>query len=309
MRLRAFAEDSRTEIATSFTSLLLPDFESSFFETLKGRLLMQSFANDQNSIWRLDFDLQEEVTTKFVDSFRNFRFLVIQAGTIFMDSHLQSLSCCENTAVIVNLDAHRVRIPPGRSTIWIMNPNGAGYERLNEAITLNRNKVAIVPFWDLSTNLGGFMAPGGDAISSFIWEAGINLLYAMILRQFNPNKIDYNSLYSRHREAIKLRSYLLENYTNPVLFYKLKVDPTLRRSFVELYKMTPAQYLKEVRVLHAERLLQETEMKIQEIAWEVGYHQSSFTRIFTLKMGISPQDFRNHIKEKSIVVAKRISFQ
>lgn len=58
--------------------------------------------------------------------------------------------------------------------------------------------------------------------------------------------------------------------------------------------------LQEVRVRHACSLLASTDMKVVDIAYEVGYESfSSFSRNFRTKVGVSPSDYRQaHMQRK-----------
>jgi len=55
-------------------------------------------------------------------------------------------------------------------------------------------------------------------------------------------------------------------------------------------------YLKEIRIGEAKKLLQETDMKIVEISSKVGYeHEKHFTRTFKTITGLTPSQYRNSL--------------
>lgn len=57
--------------------------------------------------------------------------------------------------------------------------------------------------------------------------------------------------------------------------------------------MTPNEYIQNIRLEKAKILLQETDLSLLEISQIVGYsHQSSLTRLFQKKEGLSPGAFR-----------------
>ncbi len=65
------------------------------------------------------------------------------------------------------------------------------------------------------------------------------------------------------------------------------------RLFKAFYKQTPHQFINLIRVKKAQYLLVQTNLPVIEIAFILGFeHLTSFTRMFTKKMGISPQGFR-----------------
>ena len=54
-------------------------------------------------------------------------------------------------------------------------------------------------------------------------------------------------------------------------------------------------YLKEIRMREAKKLLTETDMKIIEISQAVGYdHEKHFMKIFKATCGVSPTEYRHN---------------
>jgi transcriptional regulator GlxA family with amidase domain len=51
----------------------------------------------------------------------------------------------------------------------------------------------------------------------------------------------------------------------------------------------------ELRLEAARRLLRDTEMQIQQIAWTVGYTPGDLSRAFSLRFGMSPRRFRSEV--------------
>lgn len=60
-------------------------------------------------------------------------------------------------------------------------------------------------------------------------------------------------------------------------------------------------YLTQVRLEHAKKLLIETDLKMNDIAKRVGYRQSYFNRIFKKHEGITPTQFRSYAAESNAV--------
>ncbi|MFK4168606.1 helix-turn-helix domain-containing protein [Paenibacillus lautus] len=68
---------------------------------------------------------------------------------------------------------------------------------------------------------------------------------------------------------------------------------TLSKLFREETGQKFVDYLIELRMNHARRLLEETLLPVQDIATEVGYSNAiSFGRMFKKLMGMSPGDYR-----------------
>jgi AraC-like DNA-binding protein len=69
--------------------------------------------------------------------------------------------------------------------------------------------------------------------------------------------------------------------------------PQLIRQFKTVFHTTPHQYLVQVRLSHAARLLQHTSAPVHEITWRCGFEDSSaFCRAFKSVYGVSPLHYR-----------------
>ncbi len=65
------------------------------------------------------------------------------------------------------------------------------------------------------------------------------------------------------------------------------------RLFKEKAGMTFSDYLAQVRIDHARRLLATTDLSIAEVAAAIGYQEAnSFSRLFKTRTGVSPSDYR-----------------
>lgn len=67
---------------------------------------------------------------------------------------------------------------------------------------------------------------------------------------------------------------------------------TLSRSFKKVTGTKFIDYLTELRINTSKKLLIETNLKIHEVAEQVGYRHSYFNRIFKKSVDLSPSDFR-----------------
>ena len=69
------------------------------------------------------------------------------------------------------------------------------------------------------------------------------------------------------------------------------------RCFRNTVQLTPNQYLRQYRILHAANLLDATNEKISVIAHACGFEDLSFfAKTFREIKGVSPSDYRNHCK-------------
>ncbi len=72
-------------------------------------------------------------------------------------------------------------------------------------------------------------------------------------------------------------------------------QPYLHKIFRQKYKMSPKQYILSGKLLHAKKLLDETDLSVTEVSRSVGYDDVlTFSRMFTRKEQISPQHYREN---------------
>lgn len=98
--------------------------------------------------------------------------------------------------------------------------------------------------------------------------------------------------------AERMRQYIDTRYFEPItandLAYRLGVSSRRATAiFKEKYHMTPLQYLTDVRIGAAKKLLLETDKDVISIGFEVGYESlATFYRVFKSVMFMSPSKYR-----------------
>ncbi|NAY91741.1 helix-turn-helix domain-containing protein [Muricauda sp. JGD-17] len=106
-----------------------------------------------------------------------------------------------------------------------------------------------------------------------------------ILRQHTVEKIE---------EASTIIQDEMENLGSIVSLAK-KVglnQNTLQEGFQQLYKKSVNHYITEVRMAEAKRLMEESDLNITEITYQVGINSRSyFSKLFKQQFGISPKDY------------------
>lgn len=89
---------------------------------------------------------------------------------------------------------------------------------------------------------------------------------------------------SHYKEQISLEQVAAQVYLNPEYF---------SRAFKSEVGQTFVNYLTDVRLQHSVRLLENTALRVQDIAQQVGYYNASyFSTTFKKKYGMSPYEYR-----------------
>lgn len=113
---------------------------------------------------------------------------------------------------------------------------------------------------------------------------------------------------SNSRRIKKIKEYINKNFAEPLpldeLAAMVNMTPTaFSRFFKSRTSQTLSDYIINIRIGHAIRLLVDTTMTSAEICYMCGFNNiSNFNRLFRKKKGCSPMEFReNYVKTKIIV--------
>lgn len=99
-------------------------------------------------------------------------------------------------------------------------------------------------------------------------------------------------------EIDKATHYFIDNFNKPINIEEYARSRHMStnwfiRSFKQILKMTPMQYILSLRMSNAQSLLDNEEYSISEIAQLVGYDNPLyFSRLFHKHLGVSPSDYR-----------------
>ena len=85
---------------------------------------------------------------------------------------------------------------------------------------------------------------------------------------------------------------------NDIARYLLVSPATFKRYFTEICKTSPMEYLTNLRIEKAKKLLRSTDATLAFIAQECGFYDSShFCKQFTKTIGITPSKYKNKLQQ------------
>ena len=136
-----------------------------------------------------------------------------------------------------------------------------------------------------------------DAIDSAFTFLEVDELLHKRTREFfyhlSHNKEEDNTIY-------RIKEYINSHYKDPALSVKsISESVFLSVSYLCTYfknetRTTLNQYITDYRIKKAQHLLSDTNMKIVDVAGEVGYRDSNyFAKIFKKQTGLSPKEYKN----------------
>ncbi len=127
-------------------------------------------------------------------------------------------------------------------------------------------------------------------------------------RELSSNAFARVEADSESRRVKKVKSFINEHYIEELrlddLSAMVNMAPTAFSRFFKLRTgKTLAEYIVDVRLGHAARLLVDTSEPISEVCFECGFNTlSNFNRLFRKRKGCSPTEFREkYVKTKVII--------
>lgn len=138
-------------------------------------------------------------------------------------------------------------------------------------------------------------------VEGLIVECLVNYYYEVFHQPLPDN-------YTVCRKIFKARDILNESYKNPPTLRELAANVgtnecTLKKVFKQMFSMTVFDYLNDLRMNKAARLLSENSLTISEIANELGFSsQSHFCTAFRKRHGLTPKEFREGKAERMLKI-------
>jgi AraC-like DNA-binding protein len=109
---------------------------------------------------------------------------------------------------------------------------------------------------------------------------------------------EQDGIFLKKVNAVIIAHLSLEHFDMNTLSRSMAMSRSqLYRRLIPLTRLSPANYIKFVRLQKAKELLNETDATIGEIAFQTGFMNAShFTRAFRVQFGLNPSDLRRNQK-------------
>jgi AraC-like DNA-binding protein len=116
------------------------------------------------------------------------------------------------------------------------------------------------------------------------------------------------SVHSGSRRVQKVQEYIHAHYKEEIRLNELaglvKMTPPAFSRFFKLHTgETVMDYIIDLRLRHAARLMVDSTLSVAEICYASGFNNiSNFNRIFKKKKNCSPKEFRENYRKKTVIV-------
>lgn len=140
--------------------------------------------------------------------------------------------------------------------------------------------------------------------SELIMRKLIECVMVHVLRHHELSIKD-STVQVRHREIEKVKKYIRENYFEKVSLDELSEIVNINKYYlIRLFKqqtgLSPIDYLINVRLSQAEKLLTQTSLTISEISDRVGFHSPShFSKTFKESNHMTPSTYRKKFSKQN----------
>jgi AraC family transcriptional regulator len=151
---------------------------------------------------------------------------------------------------------------------------------------------------DLGTSCASFHALKADMVLRTILDDLIYENYSAIQASSNLAVVKKSTRVELYKRLSMAKDWMEQNFTSPITLNQAADISMLNsahflRLFKQAFRLTPHQYLINLRVKKAQDLLLQTDQTVSTICHHVGFESlSSFSGLFKQRFGASPAQFR-----------------
>ncbi|RPD42619.1 AraC family transcriptional regulator [Chitinophaga barathri] len=285
---------------------LVQDACVSYCQHSSGQIFAQHFSDQYTSGWLYHFETEAAFTIPLHLQQTSVVMIYNLEGEAMLQTRQHSplpLPGSHYTLLSLQPDQHSLRLQPGHNRILLLQLGPSIFSQLDE--TCISNPYEAPRPGPLHTNsLQQLAELEQTQLSGEIWRLKrqvllLNLLFKTLDEMGAAYRKEDTSIY--HRDYLtykKVKDYISENIDKKlsiqILANRFGIQPTqLRRGYKKIFHHHLADYIRELRLERARKLLEKTELPVHEIAWEVGYESAAgFSRVFSNYYKLSPKDFR-----------------
>ena len=160
------------------------------------------------------------------------------------------------------------------------------YDRINELVEMEPGFASVMKFYEL------------------MYELSISTAYHML----SSSAFAHTVVSTDSRRVQRVKEYIDQNYRDEIRLQDLaEIASMTPTAFSRFFKLRTAksisEYVIDVRLGHAARLLADSTMAIVEICYRCGFNNiSNFNRIFKKRKGCTPTEFRENYHKKHVIV-------
>lgn len=160
------------------------------------------------------------------------------------------------------------------------------YDRINELVNAEPGFYSVMKFFEL------------------MYELSLSSDYHLL----STSAFAHTAMTTDSRRVQKVKEFIDANYRDEIRLYELadlaSMTPTAFSRFFKLRtNKSISEYIIDVRLGHAARLLADSTMAVVEICYRCGFNNiSNFNRIFKKRKGCTPTEFRDNYHKKHIIV-------
>lgn len=188
-----------------------------------------------------------------------------------------------------------------KSAQLLDDPTKSGAEKIEFVPRLYRRSFIEKPLWDLRKQIR-------EAKDDQIWlkEKLHEVMQGIILARFDTfreieqlSAVRASTREELYKRIYRARDFMAASFNQPTTLEEIAkvacLSPNhLLRTFKQIFRQTPHQYLTALRLQEAKKLLRQTDLSIINICQSVGFEShSSFSLLFRRHFGIPPEKFRS----------------